>query len=60
MSYTDSDLDSGSFDEPTYEFFEEKCCICNQQCNELSGWKCEQCNNCYCDEHNCEEFTCNC
>lgn len=43
-----------------YDYFEDKCCICHQNCNELSGWKCEKCKKCYCDEHNTEEFTCNC
>jgi hypothetical protein len=45
---------------PDYDYFEDECSICQQLCNELSGWKCEKCNNCYCDEHNDEEFTCNC
>lgn len=45
---------------PSYDYFEGKCCICHNKCNELSGWKCEECNNSYCDEHNCEEFLCDC
>ena len=40
--------------------FEGECVICCQKCNELSGWKCIKCNKCYCDEHNDNEFTCNC
>ena len=43
-----------------YDYFEGECCVCQQFCNELSGWKCETCDNIYCDEHNCEKFTCNC
>jgi hypothetical protein len=40
-------------DNNDYKYFEQKCCICNQICNELSGWLCVYCNNAYCDEHNC-------
>ena len=47
-------------DYKDYEYFEQECCICNQICNELSGWLCVYCNNAYCDNHNCEEFTCKC
>jgi hypothetical protein len=46
--------------EQIYDNFEYECYICHQICNELNGWKCEECNKCYCDEHNCKEFTCNC
>ncbi len=40
--------------------FEGECVIYCQKCNELSGWKCIKCDKCYCDEHNDNEFTCNC
>jgi len=43
-----------------YDYFEGTCCICGQVCNELSGWKCVAHNMCYCDDHNSEEFTCDC
>lgn len=43
-----------------YNHFDEECCICDQPCNELSGWLCVKCDSAYCDEHNCEEFLCDC
>lgn len=43
-----------------FKYFEGECCICNQYCNEMSGWKCGFCNKVFCDAHNCEDFLCNC
>lgn len=40
--------------------FIKKCSICDNNCDESSGWKCYICDICYCDEHNSEEFNCNC
>ena len=43
--------------EPCPDFSQE-CNICNVRCDEMSGWKCDLCHNCWCDEHN--ENTCEC
>jgi len=40
--------------------FEGQCCVCGQNCDGYSGWKCPSCGAVYCDEHNCEIFTCLC
>ena len=45
---------------PPYEYFHGKCSICINHCNEKTGWKCVMCGECYCDEHNSDEFTCDC
>ena len=42
------------------DFEDENCIVCNQTCNSLSGYKCSECGNIYCDEHNAEEYTCDC
>lgn len=45
---------------PPYDHFHGKCNACYHHCNELSGWKCVMCGKCYCDDHNDDEFTCEC
>jgi hypothetical protein len=40
--------------------FNRKCCICESECNEHSGWECSICSNIYCDDHNDSKNTCNC
>lgn len=45
---------------PIHLIFEDKCCICKNDCNELSGWKCNICDKVFCDEHNDENYTCDC
>lgn len=45
---------------PEYDFFDGKCCVCEKECNEMSGWKCMKCENIYCDEHNTSDFNCEC
>lgn len=45
---------------PPYDHFHGKCNACYHDCNELSGWKCVMCGKCYCDDHNNDEFTCEC
>ena len=43
-----------------YEYFIDNCCICEQLCNETSGYKCMVCNKAYCDAHNDEKNLCDC
>jgi hypothetical protein len=43
-----------------YEYFVDNCCICEQLCNETSGYKCMVCNKAYCDAHNDEKNLCDC
>ena len=42
------------------ECFEDKCTVCNRDCNELSAWKCHICKKCFCDKHNTKKFNCKC
>ena len=42
------------------EYFDDECCICLTKCNEMSSWKCDICEKCFCDIHNTEEFVCDC
>jgi hypothetical protein len=46
--------------EPYPDFSDEICNKCNKKCNSYSGWKCNICNKCWCNEHNTNELTCNC
>ena len=39
-------------------YFDGECCICDQTCNEHSGWKCPICCKIFCDDHNNEDFIC--
>lgn len=42
------------------ELFNDYCSVCANKCNEMSGWKCRVCQKCFCDNHNTENFVCNC
>ena len=42
------------------EYYEGECVKCEQLCNELSSFRCEHCENIYCDDHNTDEHLCHC
>lgn len=46
--------------EIKYKYFNSTCYICNNYCDEISGWKCVKCLKSFCLKHNNEDYTCNC
>lgn len=43
-----------------YDYFDEKCSICENICNEMSGWVCGFCKKAFCDSHNDKKYICKC
>lgn len=39
---------------------EERCIVCDQTCDEETGWKCEKCKKSVCADHNRDPFECDC